>query len=116
MADIDIDSFGEHDRTESRTDETGENIPLIPAGGQLGNQTEESKKLHLEEKAIELNLCKIMLEIYIESYLKVGVKPKKHFTMIISNSKRGTILQRQEKALNDQRCAEIGWNVSRYIG
>ena len=36
MADIDINSFGEHDRTESRTDETGENIPLplvIPGEG-----------------------------------------------------------------------------------
>ena len=33
MADIDIDPFGEHDRTESRTDETGENIPLTPVGG-----------------------------------------------------------------------------------
>ena len=30
MADIDIDPFGEHDRTESRTDE---NIPLTPRGG-----------------------------------------------------------------------------------
>ena len=28
MADIDIDPFGEHDRTELRTDETGQNIPL----------------------------------------------------------------------------------------
>ena len=33
MADIDIDPFGEHDRTESRTDETGENISLTPVGG-----------------------------------------------------------------------------------
>ena len=33
MADVDIDPFGEHDRTESRTDETGENIPLTPVGG-----------------------------------------------------------------------------------
>ena len=30
MADVDIDSFGEHDRNESRTDETGEHIPLTP--------------------------------------------------------------------------------------
>ena len=28
MADVDIDPFGEHDRTESRTDETSENIPF----------------------------------------------------------------------------------------
>ena len=30
MADIDINAFGEHDRTEEPTDE---NIPLIPVGG-----------------------------------------------------------------------------------
>ena len=33
MADIDIDPLGEHDRTESGTDETGENIPFTPVGG-----------------------------------------------------------------------------------
>ena len=33
MADTDIDPFGEHDRTELRTDETGGNIPLTPVGG-----------------------------------------------------------------------------------
>ena len=33
MADIDIDPFGEHGRTESRTDETGENIPFTPVEG-----------------------------------------------------------------------------------
>ena len=37
MADIDIDPFGEHNRTESRTDETGENIPLtLRSGDPLG--------------------------------------------------------------------------------
>ena len=33
MADIDIDPFGEHDRTESGTDETGKNISYTPVGG-----------------------------------------------------------------------------------
>ena len=33
MADVYIDPFGEHDRTGSRTDETGENISLTPVGG-----------------------------------------------------------------------------------
>ena len=34
MADIDINPFGEHNRTESRPDEsTGGNIPLTPVGG-----------------------------------------------------------------------------------
>ena len=33
MADVDIDTFGEHDRTESRTDGTGENVSFTPVGG-----------------------------------------------------------------------------------
>ena len=57
MAHFDIEPFGEH---ESRTDdntETGENMPFTPVGeDQLGKQTEESKKLHLEEESLkELN-------------------------------------------------------------
>ena len=33
MADVDIDPFGEHDRTELRTDEPmDEHIPLTPVG------------------------------------------------------------------------------------
>ena len=31
-ADVDIDPYEEHDKTESRTDETGENIPFTPVG------------------------------------------------------------------------------------
>ena len=55
MADIDIDPFGEH---ESRPEEpTDEHISLTPVGEEdrLGNQTEESKKLHSEENLKELN-------------------------------------------------------------
>ena len=34
MADVEIDPFGEHDRTESRPDETtNETFPLTPRGG-----------------------------------------------------------------------------------
>ena len=67
MEDIDIDPFGEHElRTEEPTDE---HIPLDPVtpvtsypsyqlpqeDHQLGNQTEESKKLHSKENLKELN-------------------------------------------------------------
>ena len=38
MADIDIDAFGEHDKTDSHPDETGETIPLNP-GGAMGGST-----------------------------------------------------------------------------
>ena len=33
MADIDINPFGDHDKTDSHPDETGENILLTPGGG-----------------------------------------------------------------------------------
>ena len=48
MKDVDIDPFGEN---ESGTEEpTDEHILLLwlPQEDQLGNQTEESKKRHLE--------------------------------------------------------------------
>ena len=40
MADIDIDPFGEHDRTEEPTDE---NIPLTPVGGSTWEPTHEQE-------------------------------------------------------------------------
>ena len=36
MADVDIDSFGDHNKTDSHPDDTGKNIPLpliTPRGG-----------------------------------------------------------------------------------
>ena len=46
MADVDIDLFGEHDRTESRTDEpTNEHTPLIPG---VGRSTWEPKQSEQE--------------------------------------------------------------------
>ena len=46
MADADIDPFGEHDRTESRTDETGENIPfsLVTPGGRSTWEPEQGER------------------------------------------------------------------------
>ena len=41
MADVDIDPFGEH---ESRTDETGENVPCTPVGGGGGSTWEPERE------------------------------------------------------------------------
>ena len=43
MADINIDPFGEHDKTDSHPDDTGNNIPLPPVnpGGAMGGSTWE---------------------------------------------------------------------------
>ena len=40
MADIDIDPFEEHNKTDLHPDETGENVPLTP-GGAMGGSTWE---------------------------------------------------------------------------
>ena len=40
MADVDIDFFGDHDKTDSHSDE-GENVPLSPGGGAMGGSAWE---------------------------------------------------------------------------
>ena len=42
MADIDIDLFGDHDKTGAQPDKTGETIPLIPGG--VGGATWEPER------------------------------------------------------------------------
>ena len=41
MADVDIDPFSDHDKTDEHPDETGENIPLSPGGAMGGGFTWE---------------------------------------------------------------------------
>ena len=43
MADINIDPFGEHDKTDWHPDDTGKNIPLslVNPGGAMGGSTWE---------------------------------------------------------------------------
>ena len=43
MADVDIDLFGEHDKTDAHPDETGENIPLT-SGGVMGGSSWEPER------------------------------------------------------------------------
>ena len=84
MADIDIDPFGEHDRTESRTDETGENIPLTP----VGRSTWEPE--HEQEKSFGgTSQRNRVLRDRVEGCLKNGQEPQKYFTMTCLNSEMG---------------------------
>ena len=43
MADVDVDPFGDHNKTKDHTDETGENTPLTPGGAVRGESTQESE-------------------------------------------------------------------------
>ena len=52
MADVDIDPFSNHNKTDSHPDETGESIRFTQGGAMedlLGNQ-DKNKKHHLEEQ------------------------------------------------------------------
>ena len=83
MADVDIDPFGENDRTESTTDETGENIPLTPVGGSTW-EPEHEQETSFRGTSQRTRLVKDYVKIYIKSYPKTLVKPQKQFTTIIS--------------------------------
>ena len=43
MADVDINPFGDHDKTDFHPDDIGENIPLNP-GGEMGGSTWEPER------------------------------------------------------------------------
>ena len=91
MADVDIDLFGEHDRTESRTDEpTNEHIPLIPGVGRSTWEPEQGE----QETSFggESQRTKLMKDYVKDLYKKLSENIsefQKNYTMIISNSKMG---------------------------
>ena len=75
MADIDIDPFGEHDRTESRTDETGENIPLTSVGGSTWEPGQSCKSTEHEQETSfggESHRTKLMKDFVRDLYQKLS--------------------------------------------
>ena len=93
MADVDIDPFRDH---KSRPEEpTGENIPLTPGGG----SSWEPEHKHETSFGGESQRTKLKKEYVKGLYQKLSEKWSKTseaFHLIISNSKMGTVLQRQE--------------------
>ena len=72
MADIDIDPFERHDRTESRTDETGQNIPTSPVTPVGGGSTWEPT--HEQETSFrgEYQRTKLMKDYVKDLYKKLS--------------------------------------------
>ena len=74
MADVDIDPFGEHDRTESRPDdhtETGKNIPFTPVGGG-GSSTWEPEREQETSFGGESQRTKLMKDYVKNLYKKLS--------------------------------------------
>ena len=82
MADVDIDPFEERESRPEEPTDTGENVPLIPGGGSTW-EPEREQETSFGGMSQRTTSRKIMLEIYIKSYLKTSVKPQEQFTMII---------------------------------
>ena len=88
MADIDIDPFEEHNRTESRTDETGENIPLTPLGGSTW-EPEREQEMSFRGESHRTKLVKDYDRHLYQKLSESRGETLEHFTMIISKSKMG---------------------------
>ena len=114
MADIDIDPFGEH---ESRPEEpTDEHIPLDPVTPGRSSTWEPGRGEQETSFGGESQRTKLMKDYVKDLYKKISENIGETPEELFQTRRWRAVLQRQEKALNNQRCAEIGWNVGGYIG
>ena len=95
MADIDIDSFSNHGKTEEPTGETtGETIPLTPKG--VGGATWEPEHEQETSFVIEsqrIRLMREMLKDYIENYLKDTNSLKKDISTCLKSEMENCIIK-----------------------
>ena len=82
MADVNIDPFGDHNKTESRPDEpTGENIPLTPVGGGSTWEPEcEQETSFRGEESLGNKLLKVDVERLYQKLSKKYQLPKERHT------------------------------------
>ena len=89
MADVDIDPFGEHDKTDETTDET---FPLTPVGVGSTWEPEREQETSFGGESQRTRLLKdYVKDLYqklSEKYERID-KPQKHFIQIISTSEMG---------------------------
>ena len=92
MADIDINPFGEHNRTELRTEEpTDEHIPLDPVtpGRSTWEPDRGEQETSFRGESQRTKLMKDYVRDLYKGLSETLVKPQNYFTMIILNSKVG---------------------------
>ena len=112
MADVDIDLLGEH---ESRPEEpTDEHIPLDPVTpGRLSTWEPDRGEQETSFRG-ESQRTKLMKDYVRDLYKKlsenIGETPEE-FHYDYFKLENGEMYYR-----DNQRCAEISWNVGRYIG
>ena len=111
--------FGEHDKTDSYIDETGENISLNPGRAMGGSTWEQDQEQETLFGGTSL-MTKVVREHVEALYRKLSEsmdQSSEAFHLDYFELQDGKLLQRQEHALNDQRReAEIGWCYRGDIG
>ena len=91
MADVDIDYFREHDKTESRTDETGEHIPLdpvTPGGGPTWEPDQGEQEMSFGGSQRN-RLLRDRVEGLYEKLSQEWQEPQKYFISTCLNSEVG---------------------------
>ena len=71
---FDIDPFGEHKRTESRTDETGENIPIRPVTPGGRSTWEPTCEQEMSFRGRESQRTRLMKDYVKDLYKKLSEK------------------------------------------
>ena len=76
MADVDIDPFGEHNRTESRTDENIPLNPVTPVGGSTWEPERGEQETSFGSPEVPLSRGEILHKEYLvgEIYELIGNK------------------------------------------
>ena len=80
MDDINIDPFGEHDKSDEDTSERPEeNIPLLSRGVGRGTfELDHKQETSLEERVLGRKSSENTSKRYIKSYPKAWIKPQKY--------------------------------------
>ena len=76
MADVGIDPFGEHNKTDLHPDDTGESIPLVNPGGESTFEPEHGQETSFGGgKTQEKGSPILMLTVCTRSYLSIIAEP-----------------------------------------
>ena len=110
MADIDIDSFGDQDKTKSKPDgPMGENISLTPGGGSIWDPVHEEETSFGEESQRTKFMKELVKGLYRKLSESMG-KPLEAFHFDYFELRDGELYYKgKSKPLNRRRGAKISW-------
>ena len=123
MADVNIDAFSDHDKTDSHPDETGENIPLNP-GGSMGEgftwepEREQETSFEEKEKLKKEGSLILMLTVCTRSYPNIMAEPQMQPITTTLNAKASgfTFKGRDEPLANDDGKLRTSGRLTSILG